>query len=638
VPLDMCNLTINTMIVRILLALVVAKAAGQDSCSVPDDQKQDCGYVGTTQDQCQSNGCCWAPTRKQSVLQDGVEDIPWCFYQGSAPSPTPPPPAECDVEAPSREDCGFAGIDQDGCEQKGCCWLPVTENTSLQQGKPLLKDTPWCYFKQGYSACNPSLSFTPGPGGYGFTDEFYQEMFGLYENQLNINGSGAVAAALDHHTPGGNYFYHWMRDGALSMRIFMQINDIDNGISADVYTKMRAYAAWVSKVQNQPDPNQIDVRIEPKFEIPSGEPYTGGWCRPQTDGPGLRAGTLIIWANALAKSVSHLREGHRSARESEKVRDEVNDVWNLVLTDLAWIEQNGLTANGCDLWEEVQSDDFMWNRMGYAYTLFLAQQFASDVLHDASQAATLQTKMNDVVSALAGSSAHWDGDHFVSASIRPIDGSVLHALASFGATAIYAANKSTAMFTPLSEETAKTISHYNEVFCAEYPLNNVDTTASIPGVLYGRYPGDTYAGGNPWQLLSASLAEVFYLAASQLAAEVESLGDNNLMTDSQLAAWQQVLGSTADYTTLVAKMIDAGDSVLQRIFTHVQNDGGRIDEQIDKNTGSQTSAKGLTWSYANLLHALHLRKNVSFEQRGATMARSTKGGSSGRMENAALFV
>jgi hypothetical protein len=46
------------------------------------------------------------------------------------------------------------------------------------------------------------------------------------------------------------------------------------------------YAEWVEKVQHKPDPN-VDVRVEPKFTIPDGEPYTGGWCRPQTDGPGI---------------------------------------------------------------------------------------------------------------------------------------------------------------------------------------------------------------------------------------------------------------------------------------------------------------------------------------------------------------
>ena len=46
------------------------------------------------------------------------------------------------------------------------------------------------------------------------------------------------------------------------------------------------------QVQHKEDPNGIDVRVEPKFTIPDGNPYTGGWCRPQTDGPALRAMAL----------------------------------------------------------------------------------------------------------------------------------------------------------------------------------------------------------------------------------------------------------------------------------------------------------------------------------------------------------
>ena len=33
----------------------------------------------------------------------------------------------------------------------------------------------------------------------------------------------------------------------------------------------------------------------------------------------------------------------------------------------------------------------------------------------------------------------------------------------------------------------------------------------------GRYPGDSYAGGNPWQLLTAVTAKLFYQGASALA-------------------------------------------------------------------------------------------------------------------------
>ena len=39
---------------------------------------------------------------------------------------------------------------------------------------------------------------------------------------------------------------------------------------------------------NQPNPNGIDARCEPKFYIETMEPYDGGWCRPQNDGPALR--------------------------------------------------------------------------------------------------------------------------------------------------------------------------------------------------------------------------------------------------------------------------------------------------------------------------------------------------------------
>ena len=41
----------------------------------------------------------------------------------------------------------------------------------------------------------------------------------------------------------------------------------------------------------------------------------------------------------------------------------------------------------------------------------------------------------------------------------------------------------------------------------------------------GRYPGDVYAGGNPWQLLTAALGELFYLAARDNYDAVINAGD-----------------------------------------------------------------------------------------------------------------
>ena len=54
-------------------------------------------------------------------------------------------------------------------------------------------------------------------------------MYSNYEANLNIDGSGAVVAAPDQNTPGGSYYYHWMRDAGLSIKAWMDINDNDYG-------------------------------------------------------------------------------------------------------------------------------------------------------------------------------------------------------------------------------------------------------------------------------------------------------------------------------------------------------------------------------------------------------------------------
>lgn len=81
-------------------------------------------------------------------------------------------------------------------------------------------------------------------------------------------------------------------------------------------------------------------------------------------------------------------------------------------------------------------------------------------------------------------------------------------------------------------------------------------------------------------------------------------------------AWKEVLnlGENATASDFVTASKGAGDSVLTRVYSHVKNDGGRIDEQIDKVSGLQISAKTLTWSHANILHALKVRKSLTSEQ------------------------
>ena len=72
-------------------------------------------------------------------------------------------------------------------------------------------------------------------------------MYSLFDANINIQGKGGVVAAPDRATPGGSYYYHWMRDGALTMRTYMELNKFD---LSKIEEKMKAYVDWVNRVQH----------------------------------------------------------------------------------------------------------------------------------------------------------------------------------------------------------------------------------------------------------------------------------------------------------------------------------------------------------------------------------------------------
>ncbi len=151
------------------VAMLLAPSVIADNCDVAASQRQDCGHVGTEKPDCEASGCCWKPASVESelFLSSSLKDTPWCFHPGGGPPPPPPGPTG---------DCGT----------------------------------------YDWTATSP-----------GFTAAFETNMLALYMKNLDIDGSGAVVAAPDPNTPGGSYVYHWMRDGALSMYVFMDINDRD---------------------------------------------------------------------------------------------------------------------------------------------------------------------------------------------------------------------------------------------------------------------------------------------------------------------------------------------------------------------------------------------------------------------------
>lgn len=457
----------------------------------------------------------------------------------------------CDVS--QKVDCGHVGTTQPDCEASGCCWVP-------SQGS----GDPWCFYKSG-SAPSCPLNFTST--GSPFSKSEVTTMRQFFEQNINIQGSGAVVASPDTNTPGGSYYYHWERDGALSMQALLKTA----GSVVDVKTQMDAYVQWVTKVQQESDPHGQSVLAEPKYMIPGGEVFQGAWCRPQNDGPGLRSHTLIDYANAL-----------------DDAGLDNTDLWPVIQIDLDWQAANW-QDNGCDLWEEVQSNDFFWNRFTQRAALTIGSRFANK-MGDSVRTKTYSDAAKAVADTL---NRHYANGYIFESDNRLKDAAVIAALND--------GYLDDGVFSPAGQEAAGTVKTLNGVFCNAFTINQDDTAAGVPGILYGRYDGDKYAGGNPWILLTSALAELLYRGAREFA-----IGASDAVGTT---AWANLLGidADADSIDMATAMAGAGDGVLVRLRHHVEGNGFHLTEQIDRSTGTCIAAKDLTWSYACTLKAMHAR-------------------------------
>lgn len=457
--------------------------------------------------------------------------------------------AECVVDDFDKADCGHGS--EDSCAAVGCCWKPAGQGSS----------TPWCYYKAGVVKV-PHCTLKGEPQEP-FSKTEIEEVRKLFDANLNVDGSGMVVASPDHHTgPGGDYFFAWMRDGALSMNALLHTAPV----LADIEGKMDAWVSWVERSVKQSDPHG-DIMAEPKFVIPSGLPYPGGWCRPQNDGPGLRAITLMAYA--AAKPAVAMR------------------VWESVKRDLDWVSAN-YTSDGCDLWEEIHSSDLFWNRYTMRKALLQGSDFAKSIAKDVSRA----TVYADVATTIANKlDAHVDSQGFVFETVnRKLDTAVIEAF--------NVGDLEDGLFAPLSNEVITTLVAQSRYFCRAFKINQQAAAANISGILFGRYQGDGYAGGNPWVLLTASVATLLYRQA-------DALSKGATVQPKVATVFETLLGQPIT----VSSLMGAGDAILNRMKTFLTN-GMHMNEQIDRNTGVQLSAKDLTWNYANILKAVKARSVV----------------------------
>jgi len=255
--------------------------------------------------------------------------------------------------------------------------------------------------------------------------------------------------------------------------------------------------------------------------------------------------------------------------------------WAAAKMDLDFVAANYSMA-GCDLWEEVQSSDFFWNRFTMRKALMQGAKFAESVGKDSDRSAKYAQVAKTIEDAL---SDHVGSDGFVCESTnRCKDTAVLEAF--------NVGYMEDGLFAPLQKEVVATLAGLSSTFCGSFAVNVQAANAGTPGVLFGRYAGDSYAGGNPWILLTASAANLLYRQAEAVAKGAKP-------DKEAKALLEKLLGSEATAKNLLG----AGDAILVLMKKYLSN-GMHMNEQIDRNTGALLSAKDLTWNYANILKAM----------------------------------
>lgn len=426
---------------------------------------------------------------------------------------------------------------------------------------------------------------------------------------------GAIIASpsLPDHKFSQSYFFHWVRDGAISINaicdLYVEASSQEKKIR---YREMLVhYLHFVEVMQTQPMLHGIHVLGEPKFNI-DGSVWSQDWGRPQLGGTAFQA---IVLSKILG------------IFEAEGAQDLVHKIYNTDSNSLlkANLEHCARTwaENSVNVWEELKGNHF-----SVRFVQYIALNVGAAVakrLNDPGAAAYYHDIRGHLEDELR---THWKeslGYYFETIHQENklgggLDASVLNALFAGHITNI------AEDFVLTSYQSLSTFYSIRQAFEGLYQINVARRAAGKRGVLLGRYPQDVYDGnydryGNPWFITSLALASVYYGIILQLL-------QGNTITANFLA--QQFLRQVAPtlhfechdrldaqhkhYQPFIQNLFEEAEAILcfikECMITESDGSTMHMSEQIDRASGAQVSAKDLSWSYAALLSTLKMRETV----------------------------
>ena len=386
-------------------------------------------------------------------------------------------------------------------------------------------------------------------------------------------GSVLASPVPASYDPDPDYFFHWLRDGAVVADALHLLALRGSAEAARKYEEYLSFSRdllglsgralqaqgapadrcdlfwrqYIRPVEELAAIQDDEVLAEPRYN-PDGTLDILKWSRPQHDGPALRALTNLRWSLPLSAG-------------AEAARIE------LIGRDLDFTERR-YAIPSIDIWEEEKGFHF----------------YTSLVQHEALAAGVIWAKARGeaerasryaaaVETLWKGLAAYWAPDRgFYLSRLAVEGGAPAKALDGAVLLGVIHAGRREGLYSPLDPRVMATVDKLEALFAGEYPLNQARPPGH--GVALGRYTGDIYYSGGPYLFTTFADAELRYLRAA-------ALGDR-----ANFAAAEAIMATV-------------------RRFTPADGD---MAEQIDKTTGQPSSARRLTWSYAAFLTAARARE------------------------------
>ncbi|OHF01446.1 glycosyl hydrolase family 15 [Colletotrichum orchidophilum] len=403
--------------------------------------------------------------------------------------------------------------------------------------------------------------------------------------------AGIVVASPSKADP--DYFYTWTRDAALTMKMIVDqfiLGHDELHVHIEDYYKSQAVLQTVSNPSGSFLPSGRGLG-EPKYLV-DGSRFNNEWGRPQRDGPSLRAIALITYSRWLVDN-----------GQQAKAKD---IIWPIISNDLSYTGQYW-NSTGFDLWEEVNGSSF-----------FTTQSQYRALVEGAALAESLGVKCTGCELApdvLCFLQTYWnDEDGYYVANVNTkTQRSGKDANVMLGSIAIFdiTATCEDPSIQPCHSKSLSNFKVWVDSFrnAKLYPIN--EGIAQGKGVALGRYIEDIYFDGNPWQdfrasglyLITLGAAEFLYDAVAQWNAHGQIKIDatslpffKELYPTAKETIYQKNSNTSTDYASVIKAVNAYADSFVEVAQKYTPANGS-LAEQFNKNDGSPTSARDLTWSY-----------------------------------------